>query len=412
MPAVTHDPGGLGYLLVDADNHFYEPADCFSAYIDPTKRDLAFHAETVDGENQYLVAGRRYTYLEEPFAETQVRPGALASMLRDRYRETPEPVGSAGRPDFSATAAFVPMDPAWQNRDARIALMDRQGVQSVIMLPTLGVTVEHFMKGDPVATYANLNAFNRWLEENWGFAYLDRIFPPALISLLDVQSAVVQIEQVLAAGARFVVMKPGPVGGKSPAHPDFDAAWARLAEARVPVIFHVGEAGFNELYSASWGENPNPSAYRASAFQWCNFMVERPIMDTIAALVFHNLFGRFPDLRVLTIENGSAWVPYLLHSMDKKKGMGRNGPWIGGHVVGRPSEIFKEHVRVTPFHEDDLETLIGEIGAEAVLFGSDYPHAEGIAEPADFVTLVSGLDAAAKRRILRDNTLDLMKGHW
>ncbi|MGD1241432.1 amidohydrolase family protein [Mycobacterium seoulense] len=413
--SILADPASLGFAMVDADNHFYEPRDCFSTYADPGAKDLIFHSEDVDGEEQYFIAGRRFTYLEKPFEDIQVKPGALAEMLRSRYREIPpdndENVGPR-HPDFEGSSAFTPMHPSWQNRDARIAVMNNQGVQASVMLPTLGVTVEHFVKDNPAATYANLDALNRWIRETWGFAYQDRIYCPAMVSLLDVDEAVRQVDEALAHGARFVSMKPGPVAGRSPAHPDFDPVWARLEEAKVSVIFHVGEAGYNELFSAAWGEAANPSAYRASAFQWCNFMVERPIMDTVAALIFHNLFGRFPGLRVMSIENGSAWVPYLLHTMDKKKGMGRNGPWLGGRVAGRPSDIFKEHVRITPFPEDDLDVLIAEIGAEAVLLGSDYPHAEGLAEPADFVPLLKNQSEQTIKLVLRENALKLIEGTW
>ena len=85
-----------------------------------------------------------------------------------------------------------------------------------------------------------------------------------------------------------------------------------------------------------WGEEPNPSSHQQSAFQWTCFYGDRPIMDTIAALVLHNLFGRFPNIRCLSVENGSLWVPYLLKVMDKMNGMGRNGPWLGGRVTERP----------------------------------------------------------------------------
>ncbi|MDZ7791677.1 MAG: amidohydrolase family protein [Xanthomonadales bacterium] len=125
-------------------------------------------------------------------------------------------------------------------------------------------------------------------------------------------------------------------------------------------------------------------------------------------MILHNLFGRFPRLRVMSLENGSLWVPYLLAAMDKMKGMGRNSPWLGGRVDGKPSDIFREHVWVFPFHEEDIDPLVELIGADRVLFGSDYPHPEGLADPADFLDVVSGLDPGAQTRIMRDNLLDLL----
>ena len=79
----------------------------------------------------------------------------------------------------------------------------------------------------------------------------------------------------------------------------------------------------------------NPSVREQSAFQWAFLHGDRPIMETLGALAYHNLFGRFPELRILSIENGSDWVRYLFKQLDKKKGMGRHGPWPGGYFRGR-----------------------------------------------------------------------------
>ena len=134
-------------------------------------------------------------------------------------------------------------------------------------------------------------------------------------------------------------------------------------------------------------------------------------METIGALILHNLFGRFPNVKVLSIENGSVWVPYLLKVMDKMKGMGRNGPWLGGQVSGRPSEIFKQHVWVAPYHEEDIVALADLIGIDRVLLGSDYPHPEGLATPVRFAESLSPLGNDATRRIMRDNGRELVGIH-
>jgi predicted TIM-barrel fold metal-dependent hydrolase len=145
-----------------------------------------------------------------------------------------------------------------------------------------------------------------------------------------------------------------------------------------------------------------------SAFQWAFLHGDMPIMQTLGALTYHNLFGRFPDVKVLSLENGSDWVDYLLLHLDKKKGMGRQGPWPGGYFRGRPSEVLKRHLYVAPYPEDDVEAVVATMGDEHVLFGSDHPHPEGLAEPNDFADLLPSLDGAARRRIMRDNTSALL----
>jgi predicted TIM-barrel fold metal-dependent hydrolase len=147
-----------------------------------------------------------------------------------------------------------------------------------------------------------------------------------------------------------------------------------------------------------------------SALQWSSFVGDRPIMDMISALILHNLFGRFPNVKVMSVENGSLWVSYLLKQMDKMRGMGRNGPWIGGRLTDRPSNVFKEHVYVAPYHEEDIVELARLIGPQHVLFGSDFPHPEGLANPLDFADALRGLTEAEIHAIMSENASRLLGG--
>jgi len=385
----------MDYGLFDADNHYYEPRDCFTRYIEPRHRDKAIRVVEQEGRERVLVGDKPFTFLNHDF-DHSARPGALREMLR-----------AMNAPD-AREQVVQPNDPAFLDRDARITRMDEQGIESTFLFPTLAVCVEQFMADDAQQLYANFHAFNRWLDETWGFAYQDRIYAPPLLSLLDLERAVSELEWVIERGARLVALRPGPAYGRSPADPHFDPFWARLHEAGVNVAFHIGESGYNEMMSVWFGEQPRPSSHRQSAFQWSCFYGDRPIMDTIAALVFHNLFGRFPNLKVVSVENGSLFVPYLMKVMDKMGGMGRNGPWIGGRIQEKPSRIVRRHVFVSPYHEEDIPALVREIGASQVVFGSDYPHPEGLAEPVEFVEGIATLPPDEIRMIMRDNALGLV----
>ena len=89
--------------------------------------------------------------------------------------------------------------------------------------------------------------------------------------------------------------------------------------------------------------------------------------------------------------------------------MGRNGPWIGGPLQERPTAIARRHIVVTPYPEDDVEGIVEAIGHEMIAMGSDYPHAEGMAEPDEFRNLVSGLSEEQQRWILRENGFGLVR---
>jgi predicted TIM-barrel fold metal-dependent hydrolase len=374
----------LDYRFFDADNHYYEPVDMFSRYIDPAFADRTFVVEEHDGETVVRFEGRPFGFIGGSGNRQRIRPGALRARLRG------EVANDAVDVDDSYAA-----DPA-----ARIEMMDKQGIEAAFMFPSTGVTIENLLQRDPELLRAHIVAFNRWLSESWTFDYKHRIFAPALISLVDVGDAVNQLEFALNRGARLVQLLPGPaMWGRSPADRVYDPFWARINEAGVLVTFHLGNSGYMERYSADWGENPDPDGITASAepregrgptdgrsaFQWTMLYRDRPIMDTLAILIYHNLFGRFPNLQVISVENGSIWVPYLLRAMDNMKGMGRRGPWPGGYVEGRPSDIFKKHVVVSPHHYgEDVGGLVDLLGVERVLFGSDFPHAEGMSAEDDY----------------------------
>ncbi len=386
------DRGGPA-RVIDADNHYYEPRDCFTRFMASSHMEDAIRVQSTAAGDQVVVGDRPFTFLPDPFGEVRARPGALREKLRNL---------KAGM-DPDSDPVMEPVQPAYVDRDARLSLMDEQGIDAALLFPTLGVCVEHFMADDPRRTSRNLAAFNRWLLEDWGFGGDGRIYGVPLVSLLDVDAAVAELAWLIDEGARCIHLRPGPQAGRCPADPVFDPFWARADEAGLTVAFHIAESGFNERYSTAWGEVANPPAHQQSAFQWTSFYGDLPIMQTLAGLVFYNFFGRFPRIRVLSVENGSLWVPYLLAAMDKMKGMGRNGPWPGGYVAGRPSEIVREKVFVSPYHEEDIGTLAEAIGVGQVVFGSDFPHPEGLARPTEFRELLTGMSAADQDLVMGGN---------
>ncbi len=388
----------MEYRLIDADSHYYEPDDCFSRHIEARYRDATVRVERgADGLGRVYVGGRR-TFMSVMPGDYASAPGALQGLfvggVADGFTHR-EVVSARDHPEFT-------------DRSARLALMDDQGVDASVMLPTLGVAVEEDLADDAELTYASLRAFNRWLEEDWGYAAGDRVFAVPMLSLLDADLGAAELERVLEAGARMVHLRPGPVGGRSPGHPDFDRFWAMAAEAGVPVVFHVSNSGYNRFYGSLWSENPANPSHLQSPVQWALCNTERPIVDTLTALTLHNLCGRHPEIKIVSIENGSGWLRALLKTVDKAAALGRRGPWIGGELPARASEMLAEHLWVCPFPEDDVLDLIDVLGPDHVLFGSDYPHPEGLREPADYIPRLDVCDPTVTRKVLRGNSAELL----
>lgn len=383
----------LNYGLFDLDNHFYETEDAWTRYLDAEYRELL-------GEFHLTGGGGGGRQKPPPGQEGWVvRPGSLKELLRKMKSDVPD--------DYYPLMAPLP---AFSNREARIKLMDEQGIEACLMFSSAVSTEILFFKDkDPRALHAHFHALNRWVEDEWGYAYQDRVYCPAMLTLRDLDLAVKELERVINQGARIVNLRPGHAYGRSPGDPYFDPFWARVNEAGLSVAFHQGESGWNAAVARDWGYDPNPPVLEQSAWQWLNSYGNTAIMAALSALLYDNLFGRFPNIKVASVENGAGWLPYFMAHIDKMRGMGRNGPWNGGQLSERPTAIARRHILVAPYPEDDVEALVAAVGHEMIAMGSDYPHAEGMAEPSDFQKLVDALPEDQQRWILRDNGMRLVR---
>lgn len=393
-------PTRPAYALFDCDHHYYETRDSFTRHIDPKFADQAVRpVKQPDGSEIVMVGDRPLTFLlGHDLYDTAGAPGSLKEKLIAMKK-------GGGDMNYGG----IPMRPEWRDKDKRLALMDEQNVKGCLMFPNVAVTVEHFMSTDD-QLYANLRAFNTWIDEDWGYAYQDRIFAPPMLSLRNLDMAVAELDQVIKDGARCIVLKAGPAYGRNPADPYFDPFWSRVNEARISVSFHLGEGGYNEMSSRFWGEDPNPPNFKMSAFQWAFNYCDRPIMETLTAFIYANFAKRFSNIQLISVEHGCEWVPYLLNRMDKMRGMGRGGPWLCGQLEERPSAIFKRQVKVTPFFEDDTPKVVEEIGtSDCIVLGSDWPHPEGLKEPGDFFDSIESLPETDQRNIMRDTGLSLVQ---
>ena len=271
----------------------------------------------------------------------------------------------------------------------------------------LGKTVT-LLRDDIPATMATLRAFNRWLEEDWGFSYRDRIVAVPMLLLADPDAAVEELEWLLARGARMVHLRPAPVPtdngrGRSFGHPAHDPVWARLAEADVPVAFHLGDSGY-EMFAGAWGARDYFEPFRGGVDVLSKLVVsDRPIHDTIGSMIVDGVFDRHPTLRAASIENGSDWVQLLAKRLTKQA---NQTPWV---FPQNPLETIREHVWVTPYYEEDMRKLADLVGTERVLFGSDWPHGEGLARPTDFVKELHAFSDDEVRLVMRDNCLGLLR---
>jgi predicted TIM-barrel fold metal-dependent hydrolase len=395
--------------LFDADNHYWEVSDSFTRYRDPKYADRGVVLREIDGKPYYFFGDRAHPIIPGPGdAHPRPRPGALYEYFAGKSSK--ERVGNE-------LACEEPRaHPEWFTRDARLACMDAQGVEAAWLFPSQGVCMEGPMQPDIEASIEILRAFNRWLDEDWGFAYQDRIFAVPFLTLSDLDRAVSELDWCLDRGARVITIRNGPVftpeGTRSPADSTFDPFWARVQEAGIVVTTHAGfEDGYVDvasdiartwgLISSGEGERRADAAAANAASLVAQLMKHRLIEDFATVLVAHKLFERFPSLRVAYIENGADWVPRCLHSLHM---LGAQNP---GMFISDPAEQFIVHCWVAPFVEDSVEDLARHLPVERILFGSDWPHAEGLAQPRDFLANVASFSLGDQRKIMRDNARSL-----
>lgn len=393
--------------MVDSDNHYYEAEDAFIRYGDA---DVKAYVRWVSvGRRRYITFGTTMaTNLPNPTFDPVAKPG----VFHDRLIELE--AGSANRA-LSRMAKqrygeLEPISSAYRDRDARLRVMDEQGVDRCLLFPTLGVGVEGMMRREVEMAYKVFHAFNLWLEEDWGFAYQNRIYAAPHIPLLDPDLAAREVDHVLSRGARVITLRPGPANGRSPADPAWDPFWARINEAGVPVAYHAsaGPDDYDLAFKQLWERQD------VADLQYQNTLAaalrdSRGILDTVLALILGNLFGRFPNVRLASVELGCAWVPYCLHVLDHAGTLlDRNIVAFGSAVSDRPSDIFKERVSISPFPEEDVRALIELLGTNQVLFGSDWPHPEGTKRPGDYLACLDGCSPDVIQRVMRGNALELL----
>jgi predicted TIM-barrel fold metal-dependent hydrolase len=387
----------LDFPVFDADNHLYESRDALTKFIPDAYKGVIDYID-VHGRTKIAVRGQISDYIPNPTFEVVARPGA-----QEEYFKHGNPEGKSYREIMGTPMRSID---AFRDPAARLALLDELGIERALMFPTLTSLVEERLRDDPDLTHVVVHAFNEWMYEHWSFDYEQRIFAIPVVTLPIVDRALEELEWLIERGARAILVRPAPVPGlrgpRSFALPEFDPLWARVVEADILVTQHASDDGYVR-YSNEWeGRSGEWEAFRPSPFRTVS-MGHRSIADAMTAWVCHGALARFPQLKIASVENGSGWVRPLLHDLeDAYRKMPQAFP-------EDPIVAFKRNIFVHPFHEEDPVGLVHVLGSDRVLFGSDYPHPEGMSDPLSFVDELDGLPDQDIRNIMGGNITHLMK---
>jgi predicted TIM-barrel fold metal-dependent hydrolase len=414
--ALIATESSLSYLINDADEHSTPRPTAYEDYIDPDKRDMAIRTVTLpDGRREQVFNGRprRFTFKNfqvvgsnEILAEVgvkdsgssdeaggQVIPGSLLTKLNPL-----KGLDREGRREFAQR--YRELQEHLDNPADRLVVMDAQGIQCAVNFATLpGIEVE--FEDDYDGLYANLTALDRYLGEEWGYNCEGRLFTPPFVSFADPEAALELLDEIMKIEVpRVIQTSTGPSMHTSPFRPENDRFWSICSEAGIRLATHLASVTRYGAQGREWNEE-EVMLGDMDAFQWVFYYGDRPAMETVGAAIMQGWFQRFPQMKLLLSEQGTVWVPYAIRKMDHAFFMGRRATW--GKMEMRPSEYFRQHCFVAPFPEENVPRVAEAVGVEPIVFGSDFPHGEGLPEPSLYLGQIGTFGEEQQKAIMRGN---------
>jgi predicted TIM-barrel fold metal-dependent hydrolase len=350
--------------VIDSDQHLFEYRGLWQEHIDPSLRHEAIRfADDARGHVRLL-------WRDHVLGVADVSlPGETAAIGERRRRER------EGLPPLVRYDDALPRD-YWEP-GARLAKLAELGVDEAVLFPNYGLGFERTLSVDRVALTANLGAWNRWCAtvaaEGRG-----RLHPVAHLTLRDPAWLEAQLAALAKAGVRLAMLAPALVDGKPLSHPDLERAWAALVHHGVTPVFHVADQP--KVFDAAWYREPHDTG----VFVLDSVFLYVPAALAVTDLILNGVFARHPGLRLGIVELSAVWVPLYLMMLDGgcqfvERLNGRALP-----VAGRPSDVFRRHVRVSCFAYEQPTRIASQLGGEELLMAcSDYPHSEGTATPLD-----------------------------
>ncbi|HLG67393.1 MAG TPA: amidohydrolase family protein [Acidimicrobiales bacterium] len=387
---VTHRE--LPYPTFDADNHLYENRDALTKFLPPEYQGVVKYVE-VDGRTKLAIRDRISNYIPNPtFAKVAVPGGAGYDVTKGQGGFGRAALGLAGGKKMVA----MPGVDAFFDPEPRLELMKEMGIDRTLLWPTLASAVEERLADDPDAAVAVVHALNAWMHEHWSYVYSDAIYATPIISLAaGAGRALEELAYIHERGAKIFLLRVAPVptwkGRKSFALPEFDPFWEEVQRLDIVVGMHSGDPGYHR-YINEWegfGDQEmsiDRHARRANPAFVTLASEKDALVDAMASIIGHGLATRFPRLKFMPVEFASSWIrPFYA----KCRRAYEQSPVLFDED---PVEVFNRNVWVHVFHEPDPKGLI-DLGlpVDHLMFGSDFPHPEGMADPLAYAEVVKDL---------------------
>ena len=381
--------------VIDVDSHIVEPYDLWTSRMSAKWGDRIPHVEWSDEQQQDV-------WLSD---DRMIGLGAWAHHAG----------GERWYPDFHRRLDELP--PAATDAKERLAVLDEFGIYAQLLygnvLPLGSAQFDHGQQtsSDTEFFLECTRAYNDYLAD-FASADPDRLIPMMAVPFWDVDLSVAEMHRAAGLGHRGIIFPQFPEAHGQPRLADrrWDRLWAAAQEAEISINFHIGSGGNPDpqVLPPECGAGSNASAHVMTYF-----------MDnarTVAAVTCSGLCHRFPDLKFVSVESGFSWIPFALQALDW---MWKNS---SAHRENAdqllPSEHFRRQMYACFFFEDGapLDATIEYLGADSVLYETDYPHPASMAPgpttaavlPKEYIeTTLGHMPEPTLRKILHDNAAKL-----
>ena len=377
-----------GYTIIDVDTHVTETPDLWTSRAPASIRDRVPRIETnKDGGLSWIVGG----------TPMLASPGLTATAGVGNFKNPPK--------------NYEEMHPGAYDAKERLKYMDKMGIWAMVMYPNVGgFGAQEFLKlNDSELMLSCVQIYNDWQTE-WASADSRRLLPITSISFWDVEAAVKEVRRCAAMGHKGILFTGEPQSFDQPllGDPHWNPLWEVAVELDLPISFHIGsgnmELGLLESKMASYG--------RMAAFTELSVDIFLKNAMQLNDLILSGVLARYPDIKFISVESGIGWVPFALEALDYQ--------FHGNDVAEEhpefdllPSEYFARNVYACYWFEQLApRRLIDKVGADNILFETDFPHPTSLYGDEVHARIKGGLsdcEESVRRKILWENGQKLYK---
>ena len=366
--------------VIDADAHFYEPADIWDNYMEPEFYDQRPRVKEVLGRIflEYELDGDLF---KKPiFAE---RPAHFWDGAKENYSRAYD---------------------AWWSAESRLHDMDKYGWDLQVTLPTNGFVIRQIVERRPKLEAAVCRAYNQWAYD-YCAPTNNRVKFASLLPAGDIEEQVGEARRSVEELGAVMLIIPTPPKGQMWHDPVYAPFWEAVVALDVPICLHG--TGSASGHPRAYERYVEMSGFAPALREAINFPVEN--MMSVGHFIMTGLLDRYPDLRITVLESNSGWLPWWLSRLEKYCA-GRQAVFFGGKPLElTPLEYFQRQIFVAcDADELNLDVTLDYLGDDCMVFNTDYPHPDA-GDPNEPMRLFMELPLSddTKRKILWDNSLRL-----